>query len=97
MMLFGYDQGVFSGVVLSEDYLRVMDLQSEDKTNLKSIITSIYAIGCFVGALFSFCYGQRLGRKKSILGGTVVMAIGAILQFTAFSVPHMLVGRILGG
>lgn len=97
MALFGYDQGVFSGVVLSQDYLDVMDLNGEEKTNLKAIITSIYDIGCFLGALFSFCYGQRLGRKRSILWGTAIMTVGAILQMSAFSVPHMIVGRVLGG
>ena len=38
-----------------------------------------------------------MGRKKSILLGTTVMSIGAILQITAYSVPQMIVGRIVAG
>lgn len=38
-----------------------------------------------------------LGRKKSILLGTTVMSIGAILQITAYGVPQMIVGRIVAG
>ena len=43
------------------------------------------------------CYGETLGRKKSILVGTTVMAIGALLQTTAYGVPQMIVGRIVAG
>lgn len=49
--LFGYDQGVFSGVVISKDYLDVHDLHGSGKTNLLSIVTSIYAVGCFLGGV----------------------------------------------
>ena len=47
--LFGYDQGVFSGVVITQDYLDVHELNGDEKTNLLSIVTSIYAVGCFLG------------------------------------------------
>lgn len=43
------------------------------------------------------CYGETLGRKKSIMVGTTVMAMGALLQTTAYGVPQMIVGRIVAG
>lgn len=97
MALFGYDQGVFSGVVISQDYLDTLDLNGPSKTNLLAIITSIYDIGCFFGAVVAFTIGERLGRKKTILVGTTVMAVGAVLQVSAFHPAHMIVGRIVGG
>ncbi|GAW21855.1 hypothetical protein ANO14919_113810 [Xylariales sp. No.14919] len=97
MSLFGYDQGVFSGVVITQDYLDVHDLNGPEKTNVLSIITSIYTIGCFLGALLAFSIGEKLGRRKTIVIGTVIIAIGAILQTSSFSVPHMLVARIVTG
>ncbi|RWA05705.1 hypothetical protein EKO27_g9400 [Xylaria grammica] len=97
MSLFGYDQGVFSGVVITQDYLDVHDLNGPGKTNVLSIITSIYTIGCFLGALLAFSIGEKLGRRKTIVIGTVIIAIGAILQTSSFSVPHMLVARIVTG
>ncbi|KAI1811163.1 hexose carrier protein [Poronia punctata] len=97
MSLFGYDQGVFSGVVISKDYLDVHDLVGPSKINTLSIITSIYTIGCFLGALGAFSIGERLGRKKTIVLGTAVMTVGAILQTSSFSVPHMIVARIVTG
>ncbi|KAI4599134.1 hypothetical protein KJ359_002092 [Pestalotiopsis sp. 9143b] len=95
--LFGYDQGVFSGVVISKDYLDVHDLHGSGKTNLLSIVTSIYAVGCFLGAVVAFTIGERLGRKKTIMVGSCIMAVGAALQTSSFSVPHMMVGRIISG
>lgn len=45
----------------------------------------------------AFSLGERLGRKKSILLGTTVMSIGAILQIAAYSTAQMIVGRIVAG
>ncbi|KAI4867442.1 general substrate transporter [Hypoxylon rubiginosum] len=97
MTLFGYDQGVFSGVVISKDYLDVHNLNGHENTNVLSIITSIYTIGCFFGAITAFYIGEVIGRKKTVLVGTVIMTIGAILQTSSFSVPHMIVARIITG
>ncbi|KAK6845407.1 general substrate transporter [Apiospora arundinis] len=47
--LFGYDQGVFSGLVVTEDYLTVHGLHGRGKTDLLSTITSIYAVDCLFG------------------------------------------------
>ena len=41
--------------------------------------------------------GERLGRRKSFLMGVTIMSIGAILQISAFSVPHMIVARLITG
>ena len=41
--------------------------------------------------------GNPLGRKKTILLGSSIMIIGAILQCSAFSLPQLIVGRIITG
>ncbi|KAJ5861862.1 uncharacterized protein N7529_009172 [Penicillium soppii] len=97
MSLFGYDQGVFSGVVITQDFLEVHDLVGPSKTKDLSTVTAIYDIGCFFGAIVAFTIGERLGRKKAILLGTTIMAVGAILQASSFSLPQMFVGRIILG
>jgi MFS family permease len=55
-------------------------------------VTALRDIGCFVGAILAVMIGDLLGRKKTILLGTCIMIIGAILQIVAFSVPVMIVG-----
>ncbi|KAL4970933.1 sugar porter family MFS transporter [Aspergillus stella-maris] len=97
MALYGYDQGVFGGVVISPDYLRVHDLEGPSKTNILSTVTAIYNVGCFLGAVMATWVGGKLGRKKSVIVGIAIMTAGAILQTTSYSVPHMIVARIVSG
>ncbi|KAJ5480597.1 hypothetical protein N7530_006106 [Penicillium desertorum] len=100
MTLFGYDQGVFSEylcVVITQDFLVSHDLVGPTKTTALSTVTAIYDIDCFFGALVAFTVGERLGRKKAILLGTTIMAVGAILQTSSFSLAQMFVGRIVLG
>lgn len=65
--------------------------------NMQGTITSLYDVGCFFGSLSGSSIGTLLGRKRAVILGTVVMMIGAILQVTAYSVPHMITGRIIAG
>lgn len=65
--------------------------------NLQGIITSIYDIGCAAGCLFSFMFGERIGRKRMILAGGTIMIIGTILLGSSYSVAQLLVGRIVTG
>ncbi|KAJ5099556.1 Major facilitator superfamily domain general substrate transporter [Penicillium argentinense] len=97
MMLFGYDQGVFSGVVVTPDFLEVHDLAGPSKTKVLSTVAAIYDIGCFFGAILAFTVGERLGRKRSILLGTVIMAAGTILQASSYSLTQIIIGRIVLG
>ncbi|KAL3491956.1 general substrate transporter [Aspergillus germanicus] len=97
MALYGYDQGVFGGVVISPDYLRVHDLEGPEKTELLSTVTAIYNVGCFLGAVIATWIGGKLGRKKSVLLGIFIMTIGAVLQTSSYGVPHMMVARIVSG
>ncbi|KAL8869995.1 MAG: hypothetical protein Q9174_003856 [Haloplaca sp. 1 TL-2023] len=85
------------GVVITQDYLDTLELNGEAKTSLLGTVTAIYDIGCFFGAIMAFSLGEMLGRKKTVMLGTTVMAVGAILQITAYGVPQMIVGRIVGG
>lgn len=95
--MFGYDQAVFSGVVVTENFLVLHDLVGPSKTKILSTVTAIYDIGCFIGALIAFTIGERLGRKKTILVGTTIMTVGAILQASSYSLPQMFVGRVIAG
>ncbi|OKL57932.1 hypothetical protein UA08_06778 [Talaromyces atroroseus] len=79
MTLFGYDQGVFSGVVVTQDFLNILDLAGPSKTQVLSTVTAIYDVGYFLGAIVAFGLGERLGRKKAILWGTSIMAIGRVV------------------
>ncbi|TIA13358.1 general substrate transporter [Aureobasidium pullulans] len=97
MTLFGYDQGVFSGVVVSDNFLELHNLVGPSKTKVLSTVAAIYDVGCFIGAIIAFTVGERLGRKKTIIFGTAIMSIGVILKTSSFSLPQMFVGRVILG
>ena len=95
MTLFGYDQGVFGGVIVTKDFLDTLGINHN--TSLQGTITAIYDIGCFFGAIAAYFIGDWLGRKKTVLLGTTIMSIGALLQITTYSVAQIIVGRVIAG
>lgn len=66
-------------------------------TDMQSTVTSIYNIGCFVGALSTIWSGDILGRPNQILLGSTILAIGAIIQASSYGIAQMMVGRIVAG
>ena len=64
---------------------------------MPGITTASYNLGCFVGAIFCIWIGNYLGRRKTIFTGSIIMVIGATLQSCAYSLPHLIVGRIITG
>lgn len=69
---------------------------SQRSTN-QGITTAAYNLGCFIGAVITIFIGNPLGRKRMIMLGTSIMIIGAILQATATTLPHLILGRIITG
>ncbi|KAL6242282.1 hypothetical protein RBB50_010830 [Rhinocladiella similis] len=93
-LLFGYDQGVLGGINTSDDFLAQFGYPS---SSLLGTINAIYEIGCFAGAINVFLVGEKIGRRKCLYVGALLMGIGAILQASAYGVPQMIVGRIVCG
>jgi MFS family permease len=112
LVLFGYDQGVFSGIVGNQDWRTTFGNPS---SALEGIIVSIYNLGAFAGCILTFFIGEKLGRRlcmwfamawivslnsRNILGQVMLMCskiIGAILQCTSYSVPQIMVARFITG
>ncbi|KAI8884489.1 general substrate transporter [Backusella circina FSU 941] len=93
-LLFGYDQGVMSGVVANDMFKETMGFPS---SALMGAIVALYEIGCMIGALATGRIGDLLGRRKTIRLGCVILCIGAILQTAAVDCPMMIVARIITG
>ena len=92
--LFGYDQGVFGGVLTNPAFIEVFDNPS---AVVQSQLVSTYYLGAVFGALASNYIGDKIGRKRAILLGCIFLAVGGALQAAAYGLPMMLVGRIVGG
>jgi sugar porter (SP) family MFS transporter len=85
------------GVIVTDDFLNTLKLAGPENTSLLGTVTAIYDVGCFFGAVIAFWLGELLGRKRTILVGTTIMTIGAILQISAYSVAQMITGRVIAG
>ncbi|KAF2872282.1 sugar transporter STL1 [Massariosphaeria phaeospora] len=94
LVFYGYDQGVFGNVIISENFLETFGHPS---ANMKGQMTSVYNIGCFLGAMSTIWTGDILGRPRQIMLGSLIIAIGAIVQSASWTVASMLVGRVVAG
>ncbi|KAF2021502.1 sugar transporter STL1 [Aaosphaeria arxii CBS 175.79] len=94
LIFYGYDQGVFGNVIINKNFLETFGHPS---ANMQGVMTSVYNIGCFLGAMSTIWTGDILGRPKQIILGSTVIAIGAIIQTACWSVPQMMVGRVVAG
>lgn len=74
---------------------------TKDNSTMQGLITAIYEIGCLIGAMFVLWTGDLLGRRKNIMVGAFIMALGVIIQVTcqAGSNPfaQLFVGRVVMG
>ncbi|EPQ30069.1 uncharacterized protein PFL1_02186 [Pseudozyma flocculosa PF-1] len=95
-LLFGYDQGVMSGLLASPPFQAQFPRMADDAT-LQGQVVALYEIGCFAGALATFWLGERLGRRRMIIYGMLVLSLGAVIQASSFDVPQLIVGRIVAG
>ncbi|KAF7305439.1 Hexose carrier protein [Mycena chlorophos] len=94
MVLFGYDQGVFGGIIITPDFLETM---GNPNPSLQGAIVALYDIGCLFGALAAMFVGERLGRRKTFLVGVSIMSVGALMQTCSYTVIQMIVARIITG
>ena len=74
-MLFGYDQGVLSGIIGADNQFG-QDFGHPD-ANTQGLIVSVYQLGNVGGSIAVFFFGDYLGRRGSIMWATIVMGIGA--------------------
>ena len=94
MCLFGYEQGVFGGIIVGQQFQTYFH---EPSPALTGFVTSIYDLGCFAGAILTLFVGERLGRKRMLIIFTIIMATGIVVQTGAQSMRHLLWGRFIAG
>ncbi|KAF2715319.1 general substrate transporter [Pleomassaria siparia CBS 279.74] len=99
-LLFGYDQGVMSGIISADPF---MDYFPETYHNAtwQGFVTAIYEIGCLFGAIGILLFGDALGRRRAMIIGAFIMIIGTIVQCTAIkghnATVQFIIGRVITG
>lgn len=61
------------------------------------MIVSLYALGAFFGSIVAIFIGDRLGRRRTIIIGQILLVVGYAIQSSAFALSQLIVGRILTG
>ncbi|PYH77344.1 general substrate transporter [Aspergillus uvarum CBS 121591] len=99
-LLFGYDQGVMSGII-SDPAFNDMFTATKGDSVMQATVTAVYEVGCLFGAIFALICGEKLGRRLMVMWGATVMIIGVIIQVTAMpnSIPllQFIFGRVVTG
>ncbi|CAG8979141.1 hypothetical protein HYALB_00000274 [Hymenoscyphus albidus] len=93
--LFGYDSGVMTDVIASENFLEYFD--TNPKSSIIGAINSTFNGGAVFGALMGGLTMDRFGRRITIQIGALICLVGAILQAASVNLAMMLVGRIMAG
>ncbi|GAD97952.1 hypothetical protein FG04062.1 [Paecilomyces variotii No. 5] len=100
-ILFGYEQGVMGGVstgpAFTKQFPAINITTGNGNAKLQGFVIASYNVGCWAGSLFTMVIGEPLGRKKTIVIGATVLAVGTVLQCSAFGLPQLIVGRIITG
>ncbi|KAL1843984.1 hypothetical protein VTJ49DRAFT_6388 [Mycothermus thermophilus] len=97
-VLYGYNQGMFSGVLAMPAFNRHMGDYTLDASK-KGWLTAILELGAWIGTLLSSFIAEVLSRKYGVLVACAVFIIGVIVQATAVTVGHnaILAGRFVTG
>ncbi|WP_020500132.1 sugar porter family MFS transporter [Sciscionella marina] len=90
-LLFGYDTGVISGALL---YLTpAFHLTG----TMQQIVVSSLLVGAVVGVVIGGPIADRAGRKRTLIGVTIVFTLAALASAMAPDIPVMLVSRFVLG
>ncbi|KAJ8069847.1 hypothetical protein OCU04_000261 [Sclerotinia nivalis] len=97
-LLFGYDQGVVSVVLVMESFIADFPRIGPHSSGfLKGLLTAMIEFGAFFGALNQGWIADRYSRKYSIMIAVGIFLVGSILQTAAVSFNMLIVARLIGG
>lgn len=94
VFLFGYDQGVMSGIITGPWFRDYFHRPSHAEIGT---MVAILEIGALISSLAVGKIGDAIGRRKTILYGSMVFFVGGALQTLATNMPMMMLGRIIAG
>lgn len=94
VFLFGYDQGVMSGIITGSEF---KDFFNQPTSAELGTMVAILEVGAFISSLVVGRIGDVLGRRRTILYGSIIFVIGGALQTFANGMAMMLLGRIIAG
>ncbi|GAK63508.1 sugar transporter STL1 [Moesziomyces antarcticus] len=105
-LLFGYDQGVLGSLYTLPSWnaqfpeintAAVGESATSTAAVLQGLVTGVYELGCFAGAISMLYLGNLLGRRANIWIGSIIMAIGTVGCTASYSLAQLFVFRVILG
>ncbi|KAH8100815.1 general substrate transporter [Cristinia sonorae] len=95
-LLYGYNQGVFSGVLGMRNFVDTMGKPATDP-DLKGWLVAILELGAWFGVLCTGYLADKLSRKYTIVLAVAVFCVGVIVQTAAKEASSIYGGRFVTG
>ena len=99
-IIFGYDQGVVSVVLVMPNFLEHFTKVSETASGAgfwKGFMTAMIELGALIGAINQGWIADKISRKYSIFVAVIIFTVGSILQTSSVDYSMLVVGRLIGG
>lgn len=94
-MMYGYDQGVMSSVLVMENFKDHFPTLTE--SGLQGWLVSALELGAWFGALCNGYLADKISRKYSMLVAVIIFTLGTGLQTGAQNPTYFFAGRVIGG
>lgn len=63
----------------------------------KGWIVSFFLLGCFFGSFINGYLSDKVGRKWTVIIGSIVFVIGGAVQTAFVNIPMLYIGRLIAG
>ncbi|KAF8167791.1 hypothetical protein B0H34DRAFT_683053 [Crassisporium funariophilum] len=94
VFLFGYDQGVMSGIITGTYFRKYFDYPGPFEIGT---MVAVLEVGAFITSVAAGRIGDMIGRKGTLGVGAVIFTIGGAIQTFTIGFWSMVVGRIISG
>ncbi|KAK2881781.1 hypothetical protein FQN49_000448 [Arthroderma sp. PD_2] len=94
--LFGYDQGVVSGVLTMESFGAKFPRVFSD-SGFKGWFVSTLLLAAWFGSLVNGPLADYIGRKMCVMAAVVIFVVGSAIQAGAVNIPMLFAGRAIAG
>lgn len=66
-------------------------------TSVIGTVVALYTVGAMFGSLSCFGLGDKLGRLRTMMIGSILLIVGSILLASSYSLGQLIAGRIVLG
>ncbi|ODQ53214.1 general substrate transporter [Saitoella complicata NRRL Y-17804] len=94
VFLFGYDQGVMSGIITGQYFNETFNYPSRAKLGT---MVAILEVGAFISSIAVGRVGDLIGRRRTISYGACVFTMGGLIQTMSSGMVSMIIGRFTAG